>query len=64
MSDIDDIKYLSTRRHFLSRSACGFGGAALASLINPMGMLDAFGAPSPGNGPEGPHFAPKAKRVI
>jgi len=64
MSDIDDIKYLSTRRHFLSRSACGFGGAALASLINPMGILDAFGAPSPGKGPEGPHFAPKAKRVI
>ena len=64
MSELDDIKFLSTRRHFLSRTACGFGGAALASLLNPMGILDALGAPSPGNGPDGPHFAPKAKRVI
>ena len=67
MHEFDDIKFLSTRRHFLSKTACGFGSAALASLLNPMGILDAFGAPSSANpmpDPTGPHFAPKAKRVI
>lgn len=66
MSDLDDIKYLSTRRHFLSRAACGFGTAALASLLGPVGLLDAFGAPAKNFAadPIGPHFAPKAKRVI
>jgi len=66
MHELDDIKFLSTRRHFLSRSACGFGGAALATLLSPMGVLDAFGATGsePRPDPTGPHFAPKAKRVI
>jgi hypothetical protein len=43
-----------TRRTFLGRSAAGIGGLALASLLN--GGLSAA--------PSGPHFAPRARRVI
>ena len=45
-----------TRRHFLRQSGTGIGAIALTALLG----RDAFGAPSS----QGPHFAPKAKRVI
>lgn len=47
------------RRDFLSKATLGLGAISMASLMNPMA---AFGSVlSPLNGP---HFAPKAKRVI
>lgn len=59
-----------TRRQFFGRAACGLGAigatgalgnAALASLLN----RDGFGAGQPLSSlPLGPHFPPKAKRVI
>lgn len=64
MCEFDDIKYLSTRRHFLARASLGIGSAALASMLNPMGVMDAFGASLTGPDPIGPHFLPKVKRVI
>ncbi|MBT6581957.1 MAG: DUF1501 domain-containing protein, partial [Bacteroidetes Order II. Incertae sedis bacterium] len=63
MSNFDDLKYQCSRRHFLSRSSMGFGTAALATMLNPAGILNAFGQ-GPSADPIGPHFAPKAKRVI
>src|SRR5688572_21858676 len=56
----NNIDYSQSRRHFLSRSALGIGGAALSTLLNNeapaatpfKGILDA------------PHFAPRAKRII
>ncbi|HEV3137513.1 MAG TPA: DUF1501 domain-containing protein [Pirellulales bacterium] len=55
---------LVTRRHFFSRSACGLGVAALASLSNEQ-ALASQAAPSSAGGLAGlPHFAPKVKRVI
>lgn len=72
MKDFDDIKFHCSRRHFLSRASLGIGTAALASILGPGAVLDAFGAPvtsgvagsALGGGPVGPHFLPKAKRVI
>ena len=42
------------RRQFFARTACGIGSAALASLLSRDGLAEMVG----------PHFAPKAKRVI
>ena len=60
--NLEHLKQI-TRRHFLSRSACGVGAIALGSLLRP--TLSAA-APAPGNplAPRLPHFAGKAKRVI
>lgn len=44
-----------TRRDFLRASACGFGHLALSAMA-------ASGSVTPGH--RGPHFAPRAKRVI
>jgi hypothetical protein len=56
-----------TRRDFLSRSGMGFASLGLAGLMAAQGLLnaatDADRAVSP-LAPKGPHFAPKAKRVI
>ena len=51
----------SNRREFFASGKNLLGGAALASLLGP-----AFGgsAMATDNAPQGPHFAPKAKRVI
>jgi hypothetical protein len=49
-----EVQKAITRRTFLGRSAAGIGGLALASLLN--GGLSAA--------PVGPHFAPRARRVI
>ncbi len=48
-----------SRKDFLSKASLGLGAISLASLINP---LSAFGATF--SSPIGPHFAPKAKRII
>jgi hypothetical protein len=45
---------LTSRRNFLQNSGMGLGTAALASLIPQAGAA----------GPQGPHFAPRAKRII
>jgi hypothetical protein len=56
-----------TRRDFLCRSGMGFASLGLANLMASQGLLSAASsadrAVSP-LAPKGPHFAPKAKRVI
>lgn len=47
-----------SRRDFLVKSTLGLGAISLSSLMNP---LNAFGSLNFG---KGPHFAPRAKRVI
>lgn len=59
----DLYKNLDTinRRSFLTKTAMGFGGLALSSLVNPFSSY----ASNDDDFPLGvPHFAPKAKRVI
>ena len=48
-----------SRKEFLCKSTLGLGAISLASLIHP---LSAFGGTL--NSKVGPHFAPKAKRII
>src|SRR5690349_6304679 len=48
----------ATRRHFVKQTGFGIGAIALASLAN----QNIFAASD--DAPHGPHFAPKAKRVI
>jgi hypothetical protein len=60
---LDDLKFNSTRRHFLSSMSLGIGGAALASLLDPASVM------SQGVTADGPvlparHLVPRAKRVI
>lgn len=52
-----------TRRHFLSRTSLGIGGAALASMLNP---IDAFGATAGAGDPilKQLHHLPRVNRVI
>ncbi|MEM6645530.1 MAG: DUF1501 domain-containing protein [Bacteroidota bacterium] len=61
---LEDIRYLSTRRHFLGRASLGLGALALGSMVNPVDAI----AKMLGDDTKGalgkPHFAPKAKRVI
>jgi hypothetical protein len=52
---------LLNRRHFLLSSAGGFGSLALAWMLEREARAE--GGAQPG-GPGGPHFPPKAKRVI
>jgi hypothetical protein len=51
---------LISRRELLTRSAAGFAGLALSSLL----MEDQARAAASGGTPAGTHFAPKAKAVI
>lgn len=54
-----------TRREFFSRAKMGLGTAALASLFGPSLFAKSnIGAMASPNAQPGPHFAPKAKRVI
>jgi hypothetical protein len=54
-------RWLVSRRSFLSQSAAGLGGVALASLLGE----SAGGATADAGGPSAlPHFTPRAKRVI
>src|SRR5204862_1020698 len=52
-----------TRRQFFTKTACGLGTLALASVL-PRTLLAAEGQKSVGGLPGLPHFAPKAKRII
>ena len=55
-----------TRRHFFGKLSIGLGTLALGSLMVPA-ILDRYkkGSLTMGSMPiQGPHFAPKAKRVI
>ncbi|GMV95157.1 MAG: hypothetical protein AMXMBFR82_49350 [Candidatus Hydrogenedentota bacterium] len=62
MDPIRENELLWTRRHFFGRCSAGIGVAALGSLLNPR-ALAALTDPTAG-GLAGPHFAPKAKRII
>jgi hypothetical protein len=68
MKGLEDLRFNSTRRHFLSSMSLGIGGAALASLLDPALLVgDGSGgagsaASGPGLGPR--HLMPRAKRVI
>jgi hypothetical protein len=55
-----------SRRDFLSKTAMGMGAAALGSLLNPidLGAKSHLDILSGGGMLGGPHFAPKAKRII
>src|SRR6476620_5952322 len=57
-----------SRREWLSRTGCGFGGLALAGLAAERAAAEDGGdkprrSPNP-LAPKVPHFAPRAKRVI
>ncbi len=53
---------LLSRRHLLQRTASGFGSLALASLLAEQASADTKGATTLTT--PGPHFPPRAKRVI
>ena len=53
----------ATRRSMLQSSACGFGQVALSSLLAERAMAAAVSSPA-GREVAGPHFQPRAKRVI
>ena len=61
MNPFNDAKRQFTRREFFGKAACGIGGVALASLLDPKLMGSSTNAPAISGLP---HFAPKAKRVI
>jgi len=65
MNPVREHQLLMTRRHFFSRTTLGLGTAALASLLNP-GLFKALAAPISAGAStvRGPHFRPRAKRVI
>lgn len=48
---------MTSRRHFLQTSACGFGALALAALNAEQGAASPLA-------PRAPHFLPRARRVI
>jgi hypothetical protein len=58
-----EARLLMTRRHFFGRTAAGIGAAALGSLLNP-GLFAPLARAGGAGALGGPHFAPKAKRVI
>ncbi len=69
MGPQDELRRLLTRRLFFGRTSSGLGAAALASLLAEDGLAAPPTKSAPeatGEGPAsiGPHFAPKAKRVI
>jgi len=64
-NDYRNQLFSANRREFLSRTAAGFGGIALSSLLQP----EVFGAAKKQAARDtgvlgGPHHTPKAKRVI
>lgn len=71
MDPLWENRFLQTRRQFFGKAATGIGVAALASLLGTRTSSASnralFGnAATAGNAPfrPGPHFAPKARRVI
>jgi hypothetical protein len=63
MIPLNEHHLLETRRHFFSRGQNLLGGAALASLLGEAFTQQTL-ASSTAAKAAGPHFAPKAKRVI
>ncbi len=67
MSELDDLKFNCSRRHFLSSASLGIGAFGLASLLDPR-VLSAAGpsAPATADSPllSSPHFVPRVRRVI
>ncbi len=55
---------LNTRRHFLRQSTAGLGGIALNAFLAGEQSQAAGSSLENPQAPRGPHFAPKAKRVI
>ena len=39
MKSLDDLRFNSTRRHFLSATSLGIGGVALGALLDPLQAL-------------------------
>jgi hypothetical protein len=68
MKPLEDLKFNSTRRHFLSSMSLGLGSAALASLLDPALLLSSGSGQAPagagGAVPGARHIVPRAKRVI
>jgi hypothetical protein len=68
MKELQDLKYNSTRRHFLSRVSLGLGGAALSTLLEPLKAsgdpLGAAGGRVTSRALPAPHVVPRVKRVI
>ena len=71
MHSCNDYNRKYTRRDFLSKTTLGLGAAALAGLMDPMGLFSqsteaqAAEAVAAGGFPLGqPHFPPRVKRVI
>jgi hypothetical protein len=58
MDPLRELRASVTRRHFLARGAHLLGGAALAGLVGREARAGARDAPP------GPHFAPRATRVV
>ena len=54
----------TTRRAWLSRSACGFGHTALLALLAADRASASPGGVAPALAPRAPHFAPRARRVL
>ncbi len=63
MDPLWESRVLSTRRQFFGRAAAGIGAAALASMATPSMLLGAVDPRGAARAP-GPHFPPRAKRVI
>ena len=63
MSLLADHNLFETRRQFFARGKNALGYAALSSLLGE-GLASQASASSSGGMGMGPHFAPKAKRVI
>ena len=64
MHPICEYEQIVTRRTFLGRASRGIGRLGLASLLFPGLFKSTAQAAPPSYFPIGPHFAPKAKRVI
>ena len=60
--NLEQLKQI-TRRHFLSRSACGVGAIALGAMLKDNLSAADISTANP-LAPRKPHFAAKAKRVI
>jgi hypothetical protein len=65
MSECHQYNPRFTRRDFLTKTSLGLGAAALASLLGPATLLGQNAFPPESAFPlPGPHFPPKAKRII
>ncbi len=62
---VTDLIRLSGRREWLQSTGCGFGGIALAGMMaDKFATANLISGEFSGSRPAGPHFSPRAKRVI